>query len=124
MASYRCYNCRRMNTIADFHEWEGDRPQCPKCGRADQVVELVAIHFLVPDPRGPILGHGGNRFRVACEPTREYLALSTMDNYSATGDPRQVNCRSCQGVKEWREMGKLYAELRQVLLDEDAGCCG
>lgn len=81
------------------------------------------VHFLVPDMAGAILGKNGFRFRVACEPLRDALALHRQDTYTASGDPRAVTCRSCQGTPAWQGVASLVAELKHALITGE-GCCG
>jgi hypothetical protein len=122
---YRCYNCKTRKPGV-YHEFESDRPRCPKCGAGEPaVLELTDVHFLAADPTGPIEGKNGLRFRVACQPTRDALALHTTDTYAASGDPRAVTCPSCATTPAYRHAASFVKELRQLLIAGDAsGCCG
>jgi hypothetical protein len=125
MARYRCYQCkdpRRRPGV--HHEFEGDRPLCPKCGAGEPaVLELTPVHFLFGAPDGPIEGKNGLRYRAACEPGREVLAVHALDQYAATGDPRAVTCPSCMGTPAYKRAAGFVKELRGVMIQGD-GCCG
>ena len=105
---FRCRNnaCGRLPQGFVF---EGDLPQCPKCGTGRHVVPIVDVHFIVIGS-GPIYGAAGFQ-HVACEPKRDGLALHPHDEYAATDDPRAVTCRSCRGTPAWRDMAKAFKEL-------------
>lgn len=123
---YRCYACPVPITQlggGTHPEFEADKALCPKCGAGHPAVwPLVDVHFLAPDPKGPILG-GGRRYKVACTPAREYLA-SDLEHYAATGDAQAVTCPSCMGTREWQDRAATIAGLAQVLeIIRDKGCC-
>lgn len=123
---YRCYNCKdlRPGRYGEFKEFEADRPLCPHCGATTPaVVRLVDVHFMIADRMGNHPGVNGLRFRVGCQPKREYLAASEQDDFSATGDPTAVTCPSCMGLPEYRALARQMLELRP-LIDPDSGCCG
>lgn len=95
---------------------EDDLFSCPKCGaNASPMVGLnTLIHFLLPTPKGKILGAGGLRYNLACDVERAYLATVTNDE-AATGDIECVNCPGCldaadkvgiRPVPPWRFRGK------------------
>jgi hypothetical protein len=131
MAWFRCLNCRdySLGLIGQFKEFEADGPLCPHCGTSDNarvVIQLVPVHLLLPDPRGPILGAGGRRLKVGCMPARDHLATGEEgETFSASGDPRAVTCPSCKGLPAWRERANLFPELKHQLIIEEAakGCC-
>ena len=55
---------------------------------------LVLTHLLLPDPKGPVNGSGGLRYRMACDSARAYLATTT--NMEAATDDRAIaNCPGC-----------------------------
>jgi hypothetical protein len=116
------FRCRRHGSAPRFHEFaddtgEGVCQRCiedgwPLCCAADapeQIHELVDIHLIVMDPRGPILGSQG-RQHVACEPKRDGLALHRHDQYAATDDARIVTCPSCQGTAVWKQIAEFLAK--------------
>lgn len=75
---------------------EHDRFACPKCGydTPPRVGVLVLTHLLFEDPKGPIGGGEGRRYRIACDPKRSHLA--TLSNKeAATGDAYVANCPGC-----------------------------
>lgn len=109
MARFRCVTAR-CGTAPTGFEFEADRAQCPKCGTVN-VIPLIDVHFLAPDPGGPIIGIHG-RYKVACEPKRDGLALHVHDDYAATVEAPAVTCRSCRKTKGWRDMARMYKELR------------
>lgn len=87
--------------------------ECPRC-RANEppmVGILVLTHLLIKDPRGPILGAEGWRYRMGCDAQRAYLATMT-NQEAASGDPHVVNCPGClktpeaQAVLEGAEIEK------------------
>lgn len=126
MANYRCYRCAHPSRRPGlYHEWEGDKELCPRCGAGSPaVVQLVPVHFLYGDLMGPIAGANGLHYKVACEPGREVLALHIKDDYAASGDPRAVTCPSCMGTSHYKRAASLIKELRQAMLIADPGCCG
>lgn len=72
---------------------------CPKCG-ANQVPivgVLAIVHFIVRDKRGPLMGHGGLRYRLACEPRRTFIATRT-NLEAGTGELSAVTCVRCLAV--------------------------
>lgn len=104
------YRCKCLPPPKGF-VFEANAPICPKCGRhGNGIHELVDIHFMVLHPAGPIMGEFGRQY-VACQPKREYLATHEGDHFSATDDPRVVNCRSCRGTQAWKDMAKLFPEI-------------
>lgn len=106
-------------------EFEGNEARCPKCGAGDPAVQLlVDVHFVVEDVAGPIEGKNGIRYRVACQPKRDGLALHRTDTYTASGDPRATTCRSCQTTPPWLAYAKRFETLRHMLISGEAGCCG
>lgn len=126
MPWFRCYHCQdlRPGLVGMYKEFEADRPLCPHCNATGQgVVRLVPVHFLLPDAKGPILSDGATRWKIGCMPKREHLAVSTADEFSATGDPRAVTCLSCKGLPAWREQAMLFPEITHQLVLDD-GCCG
>lgn len=69
---------------------------CPKCGAclAPMVGLFALVHLLVRDREGRIVGEGGLKYRLACAPTRAYMATTT-NQEAATGDVQAVNCEAC-----------------------------
>jgi hypothetical protein len=45
--------------------------------------------------KGPIIGDGGLRYRIACDQSRAYLATVT-NLEAATDNPKIVNCPGCR----------------------------
>lgn len=93
---WRCPNpeCRESN-LANYYEFESDYPECPKCKLGPPAVrKRVLIHILVRDPKGPIAGQYGLRYRLACDPKRWQLATPT-NGEAATGDIAAANCPGC-----------------------------
>lgn len=77
-------------------EVEHDRFACPKCGafKPPYVGVQVLTHWLVRDPKGPIEGEGGLRWKLACDHDRAYLA--TFSNLeAATAAVEVANCPGC-----------------------------
>jgi hypothetical protein len=126
MAKFRCYHCKHPSRRPGrYHEFEADKPLCPKCGAGEPaVLQLVGVHFLYGDRMGPIEGRHGLRYRVACEPSREILAAHLADDYAASGDPRAVTCPSCLTTPHYRRAASIIKELRQMMLAAEPGCCG
>lgn len=122
---YRCYRCpdRQSPLPGSFREFEADTPLCPRCGAGD-AVRLVPVHWLVADPKGPILGGGGRRYRLACDARRDHLATEAPgETFSATGDARAVTCLSCRGVEGWGAAVAPFREYAHLLVDPRAGGC-
>jgi len=102
MARFRCIKCGEP---PDGFLFEADLPTCPRCYASGplHIVQLVDVHFMVMDAKGPIQGAQGRQF-IACQRKREYVILHTMDTFgAATDDPSVVTCRSCRGTKEWQQ---------------------
>jgi hypothetical protein len=122
---YRCHNCpsRFVGGLRCYHEFDADEPACDKCGSVTAVFEIESVHFLIPDPAGPIFSQKG-RYRLACEPRREVLALPGED-YHATAEARAVTCPSCMGVEEWRQTAGRDPVMREKLraIREGRDCC-
>lgn len=80
-------------------EVEHGEVTCPKCGANEppMIGLLVLVHLLLPDPRGPINGAGGIRYRIACDEHRAYLATTT-NKEAATGAVEAANCGQCLKV--------------------------
>ena len=70
----------------DAGEFESANGACPKCSKPSQ--ELVPIHYLVPDDKGPIRTMLGNRL-IACQPTLRTLPQSS-------GERSAVTCPKCK----------------------------
>ena len=96
---WHCYNpeCSETKDDKQFgrYAFTSDEPKCPKCTmEGPPSIQLaVLIHLLVPDPKGKI-GSEANRYRIACDPARDYLAL-TDNNEAATDVPKVANCPGC-----------------------------
>ncbi len=107
---FRCYN-PTCGTVPRGFVFEGDIPQCPKCGRIGQpgVQELTDVHFVVMGT-GPIFGGAGKQ-HIACQPLRDCMARHLDDQFAATDDPRSVTCRSCKGTPAYQDMAKLFPEI-------------
>ncbi len=93
---WMCQNADCTGPLRRSFDFISDYPICPKCGAdGDPTVQKrVLIHLLVRDPKGPIAGERGSRWRLACDGTREHLATHT-NGEAATGDPTQINCPGC-----------------------------
>lgn len=93
---FRCYFCDQAE---GGYEFTAEVCVCPRCGSGHPVVlELTPVHFIYPDRQGPMLGHAGRRWRMACEPQRKFLG----DGYTAipaTDNPRVVTCPLCRKTK-------------------------
>lgn len=132
---YRCYNCKVPGTLDRFHEFaldEDDEARCPRCkGGPPAVVELVDHHFLVQAEDGPI-DHGNVRYRIACMPKREYLALpDEVRKLMATGQADVVDCAKCRATPEWLAAAQNFRDLRRMIKKglltatvDPGGCCG
>jgi hypothetical protein len=127
---FRCLHCTRDPGEPGAREgflFESDKPVCPRCGKfGPMILPIVDVHFLAEDPAGPILGQSA-RYRVACEPKRDGLAMHAHDTYAATGDVRAVTCRSCKATQAFVEQSAFLPELAH--LDEiqkrmARDCCG
>jgi len=133
MGLFRCYRCQLPGLPGQCLEFESDTGACPRCDAAfPAVLPLVAVHYLVPDPRGQILGVNG-RYRIACDRFRDHLGLTLggqiVEQYHATGDYVAVSCRSCRGTPEYLERLKADQALEQMLsrrqaLSDDCPSCG
>lgn len=135
MPRFRCYNCpdRRPHRYGKYREFEADdpAPACPACGAMEPAVQILTdIHLLIVDPQGPIYGQSGLRYRIACEPRRDILAVPLGEHYAATPEIRAVTCPSCLGTPDAQAMRKAFPHL---LMEEalkagfqidDKGCCG
>jgi hypothetical protein len=120
---FRCYNCKARKPGV-YREFEGDRAKCPHCGAGEPaVLELTPVHFLAGDPKGQIEGKNGLRYRVACDPRRDVLAVASSDTYAASGDPRAVTCPSCLTTPCFQRAASFVKDLRHVLIAGGAGCC-
>ena len=101
-----CLNPECGSVGPGFFEFQSDYPICPKCKSegAPTVQKRVLIHFLAPDPKGPIVGHA-MRFKMACDPKRVDLATLT-NGEAASGAIQAVNCPGCL-----KAVGKAIKEL-------------
>ena len=115
------FRCNRCGDPAwpKMYEFEGDLPQCDRCGAANApaVVLLCDVHYLAMDLKGPIYGSTG-RQRVACEPNRTHLALNRAVHYAASGEVTAVTCPKCRGTKVFQDAAKAHAELHELLRQE------
>lgn len=112
---YRCVSCRFLETRKTPKgretpiglEFVAHEPKCPRCGMAGaNCVPLVRIHYLAPDPAGPIVGSEGLRYRMACSPN-----YANPDGRPCTGEPLQVTCEACEATREYA----VAAELAEVV---------
>lgn len=72
---------------------------CPKCG-ANQVPVvgvLAIVHFIMRDRHGALMGHGGLRYRLACEPRRTFIATHT-NLEAGSGELSAVSCVRCLAI--------------------------
>lgn len=119
------FRCRRHGSAPKFFEFADDTgdgvcrkcveqgwPLCCAADAPEQIHQLVDIHLVVRDPRGPIIGQ--TRQHVACEPLRDGLAMHSHDDYCATDDPRVVTCPSCRGTQSWRDLAQFLAKQDKV----------
>jgi rubredoxin len=99
---FRCPNpeCNDSPLTKSYFEFESDEPICPKCGVGPPYVQpRVLIHLMVKDKKGRIEGQYGQRYAIACDRRRDYIA--TPDNSeAASGDPIAVNCPGCLASPE------------------------
>lgn len=81
---------------------EHDRFCCPKCGAntAPLVGLLVLTHWLLPAADGPLVGHMGMRYRLACDSRRAYMATRT-NLEATTSELAQVTCEGCKLASQW-----------------------
>lgn len=98
-----CYNPECIEPGVDRYEFkvEHDRFCCPKCGanKGPLVGLLVLTHWIARDPKGPIEGEGGLRYKLACDTKRAYLATFT-NMEAATPVLEIVNCPGCLKVAQ------------------------
>lgn len=121
---YRCYRCPCPKRPGEFCEFDADAPSCPKCGAGEPaVLELVAVHMLLPDPAGPIGGGMHGRWRVGCQPRRDALATHPGDTFAASPDARAVTCPSCRGLPAYAEQARKIKELQNSFGIAEGGCC-
>lgn len=75
---------------------EHDRTACPKCGadRSPMVGLLSLVHHVIRTPKGKIVGVGGLKYGLACDPGRSFIATVT-NNEHGSGDISAVNCPGC-----------------------------
>lgn len=95
---YRCMNdeCKPDDAHSAGFDYSGERA-CPKCGLdSGNVVERARVHLLIRDPAGPVKGHMGKTFKVACDPTRK--KITEKPNEFASGEPAAVTCPECLAV--------------------------
>jgi hypothetical protein len=105
-----CLNpeCRESSTDSRFEfDVEQDKFHCPKCKSDSPLMVglLVLIHYLVRDPKGPIVGSQGFRYRFACNPPRVVLATET-NKEAASGDLAAVNCPGCLKAVHDQKLGQ------------------
>lgn len=121
---YRCYKC---NQGLGGIEFLADGPQCPKCGSVGppHVIGLTYVHFLAPDPNGPITCLGGVRASVACMPGKANL---NAERHPRTPEVRAVSCPVCAKTEAFRlaviELAESQGLMEQELLDENPRLAG
>jgi hypothetical protein len=135
MKLYRCTNPECSTDPAGRHIFNflADQPICPKCGadrrqpeHRDTIVPLSTIHFLVVDPKGPIIGKG-KRFRAACKPDQKLGVKVQGQIVHGTRDGLVVNCPDCLKTPEWaayaaeNEDNVLEKEDFPVMVDREQG---
>lgn len=74
---------------------------CPKCGanQSPMVGLLALVHHVIKTPQGKIVGMGGLRYGLACDPGRSFIATIT-NNEHGSGDIQAVNCPGCLAAYE------------------------
>ena len=89
---------------------------CPKCGanREPMVGVLVLTHALVPDKKGPVMGQGGSRWKIACESKRAYLATAT-NLEAATNNQDLVTCAACKKALAGKTTTTIDETLGEIL---------
>lgn len=99
---WRCTNqkCGTDGGGLPCHEFEADKPICPKCkwdGRKpeykNRVIKLETLHLHIEDVNGPDIGNGA-RYRLACG--------GSMAGKRATAVTSVVNCPACKATVEFR----------------------
>jgi hypothetical protein len=113
MPRFRCIKCARPPRGREFGR-DDLVPVCDQCGAMGSpwVFELTDVHLVALDPKGPLEGAMGRQL-VACQPSREYLALHAHDDFAATDDPRVVTCPRCKGTDAYKQRASLYKSLRR-----------
>jgi hypothetical protein len=88
--------------------------ECPKCGanQPPMIGVLSLVHFLIRDKKGPIIGHGGLRYLIACEEKRAYLATITNEE-AVTGVFESANCPGC--IAKAQKLGIVRSGFALVL---------
>lgn len=100
---FTCTNpaCREFDaqtSIFKKFDFESDLAVCPKCGAGPPIVHRrTLIHLIARNDQGPIVGQGGLRWFMLCDPRRTYLATTTNEE-AATGDSTVANCPGCLKV--------------------------
>lgn len=110
---YRCLMCA-MPAGLDF---EDERPlelvRCPRCSRGcPAVAPRVHVHFLYPDPAGPVVGQYGLTYRVACKPD-----LAVLNGMPASDFVPVVTCPRCLAhpkLREYQVQGVLNSGINVV----------
>lgn len=89
MGLYRCTNesCDEGGPTGAPFEDASKKPVCPLCGDDGPQV-LVAVHYLVADPAGPIRTGLGRR-KIACLPAGKELP-------QCSGSREAVTCPACR----------------------------
>jgi hypothetical protein len=92
---FRCNN-QECGKDGQPFEFTSTRDRCPKCKAEGYpyIQLLVLIHYLIPDDKGKISGYRGRRYRMACDPTRDYLATKTNEE-AATSELAATTCPGC-----------------------------
>jgi hypothetical protein len=113
---YRCFRCNPpwgRNFI-------GAQPVCPQCNATPPAVQVRAlIHWLRPDPNGPILGGPyGSRYQIACTPGR--LQVRGDANHQAD----IVTCPECQKAEDWQRAFALHVEENNIDLGQHDAVTG
>lgn len=92
---WRCINPMCVPPGERYFEFTSDHDRCPKCTMGPPCVYKKAlIHMMIQDPKGPIRGDLGIRYRIVCDPKRTYLATAK-NGEAVTVDTNAINCPGC-----------------------------
>lgn len=124
MQRWRCIFCGDVKNAPLEFASAAERPKCPRCSRGGTaLVPLTDVHFLYPDPSGPIMGLYELRYRVACMP-----GLAQPNGQAISDFTPAVTCPRCLQHPKFREyqVQNVVSASGNILTRSGwgSGCCG
>jgi len=99
MITVHCVNPECKSIFSDTYMVDSLNAPCPGCGLRGTLLQLNCIHYIHPDPKGPLISKiTGGRFQFGCDNSRKgwhYGQRHPSYPIYYTPSPGAVTCYDC-----------------------------